>query len=77
MHLKERRNVEARAALLRRIADDIIHNPSVTLTAETMRMWLGIPIDGAERILQRLAASGLLRELQKGMWAPSNWLAAH
>ena len=65
----ERRDVTHRAAVVRRVIDGIVQNPSVTLTVNTMQQWLGVPMDAAQRILERLAASGLVREVQKGVWA--------
>jgi hypothetical protein len=38
-----------------------------------MQQWLGVPDDAAERILDRLASSGLVREVQKGVWTRGNW----
>jgi hypothetical protein len=70
---EERRNIKGRAAVLQRVIDGIVQNPSVTLTVNTLQQWLGIPMDAAERILDRLASSGLVREVQKGVWARGSW----
>ena len=69
----ERRNLNGRAAVVQRVIDGVVQNPSVTLTATTLQQWLGVPNDAAERILDRLASSGLVREVQKGVWARGNW----
>ena len=69
----ERRNLNGRAAVVQRVIDGVVQNPSVTLTATTLQQWLGVPSDAAERILDRLASSGLVREVQKGVWARGNW----
>ena len=69
----ERRNIKNRAAVVQRVIDGIVQNPSVTLTVKTMQQWLGVPLDAAERILERLASSGLVREVQKGVWTRGNW----
>lgn len=69
----ERRNIKARAAIVQRVIDGIVQNPSVTLTVDTMQAWLGVPFEAAERILYRLSSSGLVREVQKGVWARGNW----
>jgi hypothetical protein len=69
----ERRNIKARAAIVQRVIDGIVQNPSVTLTVDTMQAWLGVPFEAAERILYRLASSGLVREVQKGVWARGSW----
>lgn len=76
---KERRNVRHRAAVVQKLVNSVIDNPSVTLTVDTLRAWLGVPVDAAERILGRLAASGLVREVQHGVWvrAPLPGLAAN
>ena len=73
---EERRNITGRAAVVQRVIDGIVQNPSVTLTVSTLQQWLGIPMDAAERILGRLASSGLVREVQKGVWTRSNWPGA-
>lgn len=69
--IEERRNLRARAALVQRLINSVIDNPSVTFTAETMRAWLGVPLDGAHRILANLVSSGLMREVQSGVWVRS------
>ena len=72
----ERRNIEGRAAVVQRVINGIVQNPSVTLTVNTLQQWLGVPTDAAERILGRLASSGLVREVQTGVWARGNWPGA-
>ena len=72
----ERRNIKGRAAVVQRVIDGIVQNPSVTLTVSTLQQWLGVPLDAAERILDRLASSGLVREVQKGVWARGSWPGA-
>jgi hypothetical protein len=72
----ERRDIRHRAAVVQRVINDVVQNPSVTLTVNTLQSWLGVPIDAAQRILQRLAASGLVREVQRGVWARSTWPGA-
>ncbi len=69
MRVEERRNIPARAAVVQRVINGIVQNPSVTLTVDTLQAWLDIPLEAADRILQRLASSGLVREVQKGVWA--------
>ena len=73
---KERRNIRVRAAVVQRVIDGIVQNPSVTLTVNTLQTWLGVPVEAAQRILQRLASSGLVREVQKGVWARGTWPGA-
>mgnify|MGYP003351443516 CR=1 FL=1 len=76
MRAEERRNIPARAAVVQRGINGIVQNPSVTLTVETLQAWLDIPLEAADRILQRLASSGLVREVQKGVWARGTWPGA-
>lgn len=66
---EERRNIRSRAAVVQRVIQGVVQNPSVTLTVTTLQQWLGVPMDAAERILDRLASSGLVREVQRGVWA--------
>ena len=72
----ERRDIRQRAAVVQRVIDGVVQNPSVTLTVATLQSWLGVPLDAAQRILQRLAASGLVREVQRGVWARGSWPGA-
>jgi predicted transcriptional regulator len=65
----EIRDVRHRAAIVQRVIEGVVQNPSVTLTVNTLQQWLGIPVDAAQRILDRLVSSGLVREVQRGVWA--------
>ena len=65
---EERRNIDTRAAIVQRVIQGVVRNPSVTLTVSTLQQWLGVPMDAAERILSRLASSGLVQEVQRGVW---------
>ena len=76
MQVEERRNISTRAAVVQRVINGVVQNPSVTLTVDTLQEWLGIPMDAAQRILHRLASSGLVREVQKGVWARGSWPGA-
>ena len=67
----ERRNIRHRAAVVQKLINSVIDNPSVTLTVDTLQTWLSVPRDAAERILGRLAASGVIREVQHGVWVPA------
>ena len=64
----ERRNLGERAEIVRGVVNAVVQNPSVTLTAETLEVWLNVPADAAQRILGRLASSGLVREIKKGVF---------
>ena len=68
----ERRNLSERGAIVRRIINDVINNPSVTLSVETLQVWLNVPVDAARRILARLASSGVVRK-----YRPACSCAAH
>ena len=70
---QERRNIRTRSARVQRVIDGVIENPSVTLTVNTLQAWLDVPLDAAQRILQRLASSGLVQEVQRGVWARGTW----
>jgi predicted AAA+ superfamily ATPase len=72
----ERRNIKERAAVVRQVINSVIQNPSVTLSVATLQSWLGVPVEAAERILDRLASSGLIREVQRGVWARASWPGA-
>ena len=72
----ERRNIKERAAVVRQVINSIVQNPSVTLSVNTLQAWLGVPMEAAQRILQRLASSGLIREVQRGVWARGTWPGA-
>jgi hypothetical protein len=73
---EERRNIKVRAAVVQRVIDNIVQNPSVTLSVNTLQTWLNVPFDAAQRILQRLASSGLVREVQRGVWTRGTWPGA-
>jgi hypothetical protein len=73
---QERRNIRRRSALVQRVIDGVIQNPSVTLSVNTLQTWLDVPLDAAQRILLRLASSGLVREVQRGVWARGTWPGA-
>jgi hypothetical protein len=73
---EERRNIRTRSALVQRVIDGVIQNPSVTLSVNTLQTWLDVPLDAAQRILKRLASSGLVREVQRGVWARGTWPGA-
>ena len=58
---QERRNLRIRAARVQRVINDVIQNPSVTLTVNTLQTWLDVPLDAAQRILQRLGRHVMAR----------------
>lgn len=69
----ERRNIRERAAVVRQVINSVVQNPSVTLSSSSLQQWLGVPREAAQRILQRLASSGLLREVERGVWTRGTW----
>ena len=66
--MEERRNITTRASVVQRVIDGVVQNPSVMLSVDMLQQWLGVPMDAAQRILERLSASGLVTEVQKGVW---------
>jgi hypothetical protein len=73
---QDRRNAQLRSEVVRSIINRVVQNPSVTLTVETLQQWVGLPVDAADRILRRLASSGLVREVNRGVWARGSWPGA-
>jgi hypothetical protein len=71
MRTSERRNIRERASLTRRLINGLMENPSLTLTVDTLQAWLSVPRSGAQRILATLASTGVVREIQSGVWVPS------
>jgi hypothetical protein len=70
---EERRNIRRRAALVRRVIDGIVRTQTVTLTVDTLREWLDVPREAAQRILRTLASSGLVQQVDQGVWARAAW----
>jgi hypothetical protein len=70
MVTQERRNIRERAALVQRLIKAVVENPSVTLNVATLQVWLGVHVDAAQRILSRMVASGLVREVSRGVFVP-------
>ena len=65
---EERRDFKVRAAIVQRVIEGVVQNPSVMLTVEMLQQWLNVPYDAARRILSRLDSSGLIREVERGVW---------
>jgi ribosomal protein S25 len=74
--VQDRRNTQLRSEMVRSIINRVVQNPSVTLTVDTLQQWAGVPLDAAERILRRLASSGIVREVNRGVWARGTWPGA-
>jgi len=64
----DRRDKTRRAQVVRCVLDSIVQNPSLMLSVATLQQWLQVPADAAERILRRLVDSGLMREVDHGVW---------
>jgi ribosomal protein S25 len=73
----DRRNVANRRAILQRAIVEVLRRPAVMVTADTLEVRLGIARDAAERIIRRLAGSGLIEEVRRGIWARPGWVRAH
>ena len=67
----ERRDLKKRGAIVRFVLDQVVTNPSVTLSIATLQEWLCLPTDGAKRILGRLMDAGVVREIERGVWVPA------
>ena len=68
----ERRDTTRRAELVRSIVAGVVRNPYAVITCESLQTWLHIPGTVAQRILDRLVSSGLMREVTTGVWARSH-----
>ena len=68
--MRERRNIRERSSVTWRLINGIMENPSLTLTVHTLQAWLQVPHSAAERILDNLVSSGVVREIQHGVWVP-------
>jgi len=66
--MPERRDIEKRAELVRWVVTQIVQNPGVQITTDTMSTWLEVQGDVAERIVDHLVEAGLLREIRQGVW---------
>ena len=65
----DRRDTLRRAELVRSVVAGVVRNPYAVVTRESLQNWLHIPRAVADRILNRLVSSGLLREIDDGVWA--------
>jgi hypothetical protein len=68
----DRRDTTRRAELVRSIVAGIVRNPYAVVTRESLQHWLHIPRAVADRIIERLVSSGLIREVAAGVWARSS-----
>ncbi|HTM02639.1 MAG TPA: hypothetical protein VL173_03975 [Vicinamibacterales bacterium] len=67
----DRRDISRRAELVRSVVSGIVQNPYAVITRDSLQQWLHVPGTVAQRLLDRLASSGLIREVSAGVWARS------
>jgi len=68
----DRRNYARRGEVINRIVSRVVRNPSARFTFRRFRGMLGVPDDAARRILGCLTSTGLLVEVERGVWARSH-----
>ena len=68
----DRRYYARRGEVIDRIVSHVVRNPSARFTFRRFRTMLGVPDDAARRILACLTSSGLLVEVERGVWARSH-----
>ena len=67
----DRRNYARRGEVIDRIVSRVVRNPRARFTLARFRAMLGVPEDAARRILGCLTSTGLLVEVERGIWARS------
>ena len=65
----DRRNYARRGEVIDRIVLRVVRNPSARFTFTRFRTMLGVPADAARRILGCLTSTGLVVEVERGIWA--------
>ena len=68
----DRRDTTRRAELVRSIVAGVVRNPYAVVTRESLQHWLHVSSAVADRLIDRLVSSGLLREVHQGVWARSS-----
>jgi len=68
----DRRDTTRRAELVRSVVAGVVRNPYAVVTSDSLQHWLKVPRAVAERIIERLVSSGLVREIGAGVWARSS-----
>ena len=68
MDRTERRNLRERALLVQSIINNVLENPSITLSIRTLQVGLNLSLEAAERILERLRSAGLVRQIDRGVF---------
>jgi hypothetical protein len=67
--MTDRRNYARRGEVVDRIVCRVVRNPSARFTFARFRTMLGVPDDAARRILSCLTSTGLVVEVEHGVWA--------
>jgi predicted transcriptional regulator of viral defense system len=71
--LRERRNITQRQRISAQIRAAL--TPSILLTVDETQRLLRLHKDACQRILRRLVESGVLREVQRGVYTPTALLS--
>jgi hypothetical protein len=64
----DRRNKRRREEVIRSVVDQIIHNPKARVTIHSLKEFLKLPDEGAQRIIEHLVNAGVLYEVSAGVW---------
>jgi hypothetical protein len=70
--IEDRRNHARRGEVVDCIVRRVVRNPSARFTFQRFRTMLGVPEDAARRILGCLTSTGLVVEVERGIWARSH-----
>lgn len=65
--MRERRDLTRRAELVKQFSDAFQSEMNFVLTVPLVQEWFGIPADAAKRLLARISAAGLMRQVN-GVW---------
>ena len=64
----DRRNKQRREEVIRSVVSQIIHNPNARVTIQSLKEFLKLPDEGAQRIIEHLVSAGVLYEVSAGVW---------
>lgn len=73
IRIPERRNIAQRQRISAQIRAAL--TPSILLTVDETQRLLRLHKEACQRILRRLAESGVLREIQRGVYTPTALLS--
>ena len=65
----ERRDPVRRAAFVRAVLEEVVHNPAPQLSSTTVQQLLRVSPDIASRVLERLSEAGVFRRISRDVWA--------